>query len=332
MAVALEPALLLADEPTTALDPATERAVIGLLERLRRDRGMAVVLITHDMQLAGSASDRVLRMREGRLDPPGALRRERGPETSPLRGPPAGGRLVEVRALSKTFARRGFSGSGAPVKALDSVSMDIRAGEILGVVGPSGSGKTTLGRCLAGMERFDSGTVRLGGVGISAPHRIGRLNPVQVVYQNPFASLNPLMPVGDAIGEGLRSRRMPRRERRERVMRLLSLVGLADEHYGRLPNELSGGERQRAVIARTVAAEPRLLVADEPTASLDESTGMRILGLLARLAHERGLAVLLISHDRRAIVRIADRVMVLANGALQETSKTAPNAISYPKH
>ena len=273
-------------------------------------------------------------MRQGRLAPPGDLRGEREPKASSRGRPSAGDRLVKVRAVSKTFARRGFSSSGAPVQVLESVSLDIRAGEILGVVGPSGSGKTTLGRCLAGMERPDAGTVRLGGTGVSAPHQIGRLNPVQVVYQNPFASLNPLMPVGDAIEEGLRSRRMPRRKRHESVMTLLSLVGLPDGFYDRLPDELSGGERQRAIIARTLAAEPRLLVADEPTASLDKGTGMRILGLLARLARERGLAVLLISHDRKIVTQFADRIMVLQEGRLKEAVEAdgaATDAIRNPR-
>ena len=331
MAVAMEPALLLADEPTTALDAATERSVIRLLDRLRRDRGMAVVLITHDMELAASVSDRIIAMREGRLIASGDPLQDTEAEPAAIdravpKGATVGGCLVQVRAVSKAFARRGlFGGTGHQVQALDDVSFDIRRGEIVGVVGPSGSGKTTLGRCLAGLERPDAGTVQIGDAPNSGKNRFGKPSSVQVVYQNPFASLNPLMTVGDAIEEGLRSRRIPRGERRKYCRDLLTEVGLPHYFLGRRPAELSGGERQRIAIARALAADPRVLVADEPTASLDEVAGARILELLARLSHESELAVLLISHDRKSVHRLATRIFVMEEGKLRDgTQATEP--------
>lgn len=326
MAVALEPVLLLADEPTTALDPSTERVVVGLLDRLRRKHGMAVMLITHDAQLAESVSDRILSMREGRLmsrEAPDRGRYSAVGSAARFRAAPGRAfgseRIMSVRAVSKTFRRQSsFGGDDRQIRALREISLDIHRGEIVGVFGPSGSGKTTLGRCLAGLEGADAGTILLEDAAISAPRRIGRTSPVQLIYQNPYASLNPVMAVGDAIEEGLRSRRVPHRQRRGRALRLLTLVGLPKEFYSRLPRELSGGERQRIVIARALAVEPKILVADEPTASLDERTGTRILGLLARLSRELGLSVLLISHDLEAVARVAVRVVKLEDGRLRE--------------
>ena len=324
MAVSMEPSLLLADEPTTALDAATERSVIGLLDRLRQDRGMGVVLITHDTELATSISDRILPMREGRFISLSGQLQDKEAETGAIdyRAPAGAGvgqPVVHVSAVSKTFAQRSLAGRTRPrIQALEDVSFNIRRGETVGVVGMSGTGKTTLGRCLAGLERPDAGTVQIEDTQIWGANQSGQPSPVQLVYQNPFASLNPVMTVGEAIEEGLRSRRIAREERLEHCRRLLTQVGLPHDYLGRRPSGLSGGERQRIVIARALAAEPRVLVADEPTASLDERTGAKILTLLARLSHENGLAILLISHDIRTVVRLADRVLVLEGGRLRE--------------
>ena len=319
MATALGPALLLADELTTALDPDSERIVIELLDRLRRERGMAVVMITHDAALATSVSDRVLTMRNGRLSEVGSRARDVDMESTTIprspRPKPLGVRhLIAALGLTKSFDRK--AATDGRVRGIRDVSLGIHRGEVVGVVGPSGSGKTTLGRCLAGLERPDSGTVRLEGSTVSASRRIGSVAPVQLIYQSPYTSLNPVMPAGEAVEEALRSRRVSRRERRNRALRLLAQVGLSADFYHRFPEAISGGERQRVVIARALAAEPRVIVADEPTASLDERTATGILGLLEQLSCDNELGVLLISHDRKAIAQIADRVMVMDDGCL----------------
>ena len=326
MATALDPALLLADEPTTALDPASERTVIGLLGRLRRERGMAVVMITHDAELATSVSNRVLAMGDGRLSVLGSP--AQSPDITstaipqaPLLKPNGAGYLITACELTKIFGRRATPDGG--IRGIRDVSLGIHRGEVVGVVGPSGSGKTTLGRCLAGLERPDKGTVQLEGATASVSHSIGSVAPVQLIYQSPYASLNPVMPVGEAVEEALRSRRVSRQERRNRALRLLAQVGLSADFYDRLPKALSGGERQRVVIARALAAEPHVLVADEPTASLDEHTATSILRLLKQLSYQSVLGVLLISHDRKAIVRIADRVMLMDDGSLGPAERIA---------
>ena len=321
MATALSPVLLLADEPTTALDPDSERTVIELLDRLRRERGMAVMMITHDAELATSVSDRVLAMGDGRLSAPGSPAHSLDVESTEmlrtsLPEPVGDGYLIAAHGLTKSFGRRAaLDGTNRGIR---DVSLGINRGEVLGVVGPSGSGKTTLGRCLAGLERPDSGTVSLeDSVGL-AHRRAGSAAPVQVIYQSPYASLNPAMTVGENLEEGLRSHRLGRLERRQRTIGFLEKVGLTADFRDRKPQELSGGERQRIVVARALGADPCVLVADEPTASLDESAGTMVLRLLVHLARGRGIGILLISHDRKVIMQFADRVLRLQDGLVQD--------------
>jgi len=324
MATILGPTVLLADEPTTALDPEAQEGILGLLAKMRERHGMAILLITHDLDLARTVSDRVLRMQDGRLlEGDGQVERHQDKAPTGVRRVMSGGAsrapLLSVRGLSKTFVRGGIPGIGRRrrcVKTLADIDFDLARGEILGIIGPSGSGKTTLGRCISGLTTPDQGEIILEGKPVDAKGKRRGASPVQMVYQNPYASLNPVMRIGESVEEGPRAEGMPSGERRELAVRLLKQVGLSPDFYSRLPGELSGGERQRAVIARALATEPRLLVADEPTASLDVQTGIQVLDLLKRLTHEIGLGVLLISHDRKTIARVSDRVMALHDGKL----------------
>lgn len=322
MATILEPSVLLADEPTTALDPESQEEVIKLLQQMRERHGMAILLITHDRELASSVSDRVLGMHNGRLvgvDEPAAGFTQVGSngEHSAIDSD----LLLTVSKMSKTFIRNGvFTDKSAQVKALDDINLEMYRGEVVGIVGPSGSGKTTLGRCIAGLTAPDCGEIMLNGRGVNAVRGRRKPSPVQMVYQSPYASLNPTMRIGESIEEGPRTRGMAREQRRELAIRLLEQVDLSPTFYTRFPHALSGGERQRVVIARALAADPKLLVADEPTASLDEHTGAQVLDLLKRLARGLGFAVLLISHDRKAILRISDRVMILEDGKLKASA------------
>lgn len=318
MATIMDPAVLLADEPTTALDPEAQETVIDLLCQMRDQHGMAILLITHDKELASTVSDRTLGINNGEVfavDKPAERQSQVDPygERNTMGGDP----LLAVRKLNKIFLRHSiFSKRRARVKALDNVNLEMRRGEVVGVVGLSGSGKTTLGRCIAGLTALDAGEIILNGRDVNVLRGGRQPSPIQMVYQSPFASLNPTMRVGESIEEGPRTIGMARDQRKALAIRLLKQVKLSSPFYSRFPGELSGGEQQRVVIARALAAKPQLLIADEPTASLDERTGVQVLDLLKKLTRELDLAVLLISHDRKAISRISDRVMLLTDGKL----------------
>lgn len=326
MAIVLNPSVLIADEPTTALDPVSQKGIIDLLLHLKETRGMAILLITHDRDLASMVSDHTLSMRDGRLVEDAyqkAGRIESSPGPVAASGAEVGAHgsdvLVSVRGLTKVFVRRNALTSRlARVSALEKVSLEIRRSEIVGVIGASGSGKTTLGRCIAGLTLADSGEIVLDGSRVLSQAGRGHGSAVQMVYQSPYASLNPTMRVGEAVEEGPRARGTPRPERKDLAVRLLGQVGLDESVYDRFPRELSGGERQRVAIARALAGNPKLLVADEPTASLDERTGAQVLDLLKGLARTLGLSVLLISHDRKVIARVCDRVIALCGGVVIE--------------
>lgn len=321
MATILQPRVLIADEPTTALDPQSADLMLDLLSNLRDKFGTAILLITHDLMLIRDRASRIITIDHGELTHP-SLQQKNIPITNSYAKQSVDQNrrneketvLLDVRGLSKTFRRKAWwYGFAKQVPVLHDVSISLRTSEVLGVVGPSGQGKTTLGRCIAGLELPDAGSILLNGKPLPS---IGRgPHPVQVVYQSPYASLNPLMPVGVAIEEGMRSRTILAQEKKAEAIRLLQQVGLPAAYYSRMPQELSGGERQRVVIARCLAAKPKLLVADEPTASLDDRSKDNILKLLLEQTRISGLGVLLISHDMETVSRVCDRIVQLKGAA-----------------
>ncbi|MFE7517008.1 dipeptide ABC transporter ATP-binding protein [Streptomyces sp. NPDC057540] len=338
MALACEPQLLVADEPTTALDVTVQAQILDLLHELRRETGTALLLVTHDVGVAAESVDEVLVMRDGREV-------ERGPVAGVLNAPSApytrallsavprldgpartaagkGEVLLEAVGLRKEFGR----GKSA-VTAVDDASLTVRAGETLGVVGESGSGKTTLGRMLVRLLDPTGGELRYGGTEIGSLSERG-LRPyrreLQMVFQDPVASLNPRRSVGESIADPLRVAGERDETRiRGRVRELLDRVGLDPDRYGAYPHEFSGGQRQRVGIARALAAEPRLIVCDEPVSALDVTTQAQVTALLAELQGELGLGLVFIAHDLAVVRQVSDRVAVMRAGRIVEQGTVA---------
>lgn len=398
MALACEPDLLIADEPTTALDVTVQAQILDLLHTLREETGMGLLLVTHDVGVAAESVDEVLVMRHGRavehgpvaevLGAParsytrellGAVPRvdaprevggaKRGPDAEVVSegaivsegeavsegkvvserkavsegeavpgsagtggagilgaGPggagPGGagpGRADPGRAdpevvLAATGLRREFGRGKRVFTAVDDVSLTVRRGETLGIVGESGSGKTTLGRMLVGLLEPTAGEVRHEGHA-----RVGVDPAVQMVFQDPVSSLNPRRTVGESIADPLRARGEREEGRvRGRVRELLERVGLEGAHYDRYPHEFSGGQRQRVGIARALAADPRVIVCDEPVSALDVTTQAQVVALLGELQRELGLALVFVAHDLAVVRQVSDRVAVMRRGRIVE--------------
>ncbi|MEU6163402.1 ABC transporter ATP-binding protein [Streptomyces tanashiensis] len=338
MALACEPKLLVADEPTTALDVTVQAQILDLLHELRRETGTALLLVTHDVGVAAESVDEVLVMRDGREVERGPVAGVLGAPAAPytrallsavprLDGPvrtPAekGETLLEAAGLRREFGR-----GKAAVTAVDGVSLTVRAGETLGVVGESGSGKTTLGRMLVRLLDPTGGELRYRGTRIdSLPER--QLRPyrreLQMVFQDPVASLNPRRSVGESIADPLRVAGERDETRiRGRVRELLDRVGLDPDRYEAYPHEFSGGQRQRVGIARALAAEPRLIVCDEPVSALDVTTQAQVTALLAELQAELGLGLVFIAHDLAVVRQVSDRVAVMRGGRIVEQGTVA---------
>ena len=349
MALACDPDVVIADEPTTALDVVVQAQVLEVLSGLVRDRGLTLVMISHDLAVLAAVCERIVVMRHGRVVEEGPARRVvTGPQhehtrelaaafpvigdpasrlrvgrdrsaTSPPVGPaPDADRtgLLEVEDLVVDFRSR-----GERVRAVDHVSLSCGAGEIVALVGQSGSGKTTLARTILGLQPPTSGQVRYGGEPLPRTRAglKGYRRQVQFVLQDPSASLNPKHTVYEAVAEGIRIHRLPGDER-ERVAAALVRAELTppERYLQAIPQELSGGQRQRVVIAGALALEPGYLVADEPVASLDASVRGEILALLLRLKAELGLGALVITHDLGLAWNIADRVLVMHRGQVVE--------------
>ncbi|MFE5716391.1 dipeptide ABC transporter ATP-binding protein [Streptomyces sp. NPDC056501] len=335
MALACEPRLIVADEPTTALDVTVQAQILDLLHELRRETGTALLLVTHDVGVAAESVDDVLVMRGGREVERGPVSGVLGAPSEPytrmlltavprLDGPvrpatpaPAGEPLLEALDLRREFGR----GKRA-VTAVDGVSLTVHAGETLGVVGESGSGKTTLGRMLVRLLDPTGGRLRYGGTEIGALPERG-LRPyrreLQMVFQDPVASLNPRRSVGESIADPLRAAGERDETRiRSRVRELLDRVGLEPDRYEAYPHEFSGGQRQRVGIARALAAEPRVIVCDEPVSALDVTTQAQVTALLAELQAELGLGLVFIAHDLAVVRQVSDRVAVMRGGRIVE--------------
>jgi peptide/nickel transport system ATP-binding protein len=342
MALALEPKLLIADEPTTALDVTTQAQVLRLIDNLRRKKGTAVLFITHDFGVVAEIADKVAVLQQGELVETGTveevLTRPQHPYTRrllaavPSLTPPARKRLdgepvtLKVDGLSKVFGGGGFFRKGREVQAADAVSFDIRRGETLGLVGESGSGKSTVGRCVLRLIEPDGGRIEIGSLPFGSlsqrelrPHR----RRIQMVFQDPFASLNPRRTVGRIVAEGPVTQGMDLSQALEGAREMLGKVGLPAHAADRYPHEFSGGQRQRIGIARALAMRPDVLVADEAVSALDVSVQADILGLIRGLQEELGLAILFITHDLRVAAQVCDRVAVMQKGRIVEMAPTA---------
>jgi peptide/nickel transport system ATP-binding protein len=338
MALALEPELLIADEPTTALDVTTQAQILELIRDLQQRRGMAVMLITHDFGVVAEVATRVCVMRYGRivelgmaeevLDNPRHEYTRALLEAIPSNVIPdirAGERsapLLEVRNLNKVFrSRGGLFKPAREVRALDDVSFTLAPGETVGIVGESGSGKSTLGRCVVRLERPDSGSLSLAGTDFSAlrgDELRRERHRVQMIFQDPYASLNPRHRVGYAIAQGPMANGVPRTKAMRQAEELLELVGLGAVAVDRFPHEFSGGQRQRIGIARALALNPELIVADEAVSALDVSIQAQVLELLEALKQKLSLSLLFITHDLRVAAQICDIIIVMQHGRIVE--------------
>ncbi len=341
MAIANEPRLIIADEPTTALDVTVEAQILELIESLRRRLGAALVFISHDLRLVRRIADRVYVMRDGVVvesGPSGAvLTRPATAYTRMLvaceparaggRARADGGLLLTARALTVDYGGRGFLARSAVRRALDGVDLDLSAGRTLGVVGESGSGKSTLARALLRLVP-SRGAIRFEGRDLQAMDERA-LRPLrrrmQMIFQDPFTSLSPRLSVATIVAEGLRAHEpgFSAAERDDRAAQALEEVGIEPATRFRTPDAFSGGQRQRIAIARALILRPSLVILDEPTSSLDRSVQRAILDLLAEIQARHGLAYLFISHDLAVVRAMADETMVMKGGRVVERGPTA---------
>ncbi|MEL7613690.1 ABC transporter ATP-binding protein [Vreelandella titanicae] len=338
MALALEPILLIADEPTTALDVTTQAQILELIRDLQQRRGMSVMFITHDFGVVAEIANRVCVMRHGKIvelgDAKSVLENPQDAYTQaliaaipsnavpPHRETSQVAPLLEIKQLNKVFrSRGGFLKPSREVRALEDVSLTLARGETVGIVGESGSGKSTLGRCVVRLEHPDSGELLLDGVNLSqlkgdALRR--ERHRVQMIFQDPYASLNPRTKVGMAIAQGPIANGTPKAAALKQAGELLDMVGLGASAVERFPHEFSGGQRQRIGIARALALNPELIVADEAVSALDVSIQAQVLELLEELKQRLSLSLLFITHDLRVAAHICDRIVVMQHGRIVE--------------
>lgn len=373
MAMACEPRLLIADEPTTALDVTIQAEILALINRLKRERGMAVLFITHDMAVVAQMADRVVVMYRGRIvetgtvtdifenprqdytrallaavpklgEMKGKLRPEKmrliGDEAAVAVAPPAPRKprvLLEVKNLTTRFPVKGgiLRRTVAQVHAVEDVSFTLNVGETLALVGESGCGKSSCGRSILRLIEPASGEINIGGRDIRALNRhdlrLGRAD-MQMVFQDPFASLNPYMRLREQVSEPIRNFGLATgNDLQDRVAELFDRVRLPRDFMTRFPHELSGGQRQRVAIARALAVNPKLIVADEPVSALDVSVRAQVLNLMMDLQSDLGLSYLFISHDMAVVERIAHMVGVMYLGRIVEIGPRAA-VMENPQH
>ena len=349
-ALVLDPVLLIADEPTTALDVTTQAQILKLIKELRERRNTGVLFITHDFGVVAEVASRVVVMQHGRVVEQGrtedVLRRPRDDYTRmlirsvPSLSPPARAPItaapivLQTADLNKTYVSGGFFAQRREIKAVKDVNLSVRRGETLGVVGESGSGKSTVARCIARLIEPSAGAIFVEGADVAKlgaralrPHR----KRVQIVFQDPYRSLNPRRSVGEALIEGPLNYGVTRAEALQRARRLLALVRLDGDVLDRYPHQFSGGQRQRICIARALAMDPEILVADEPVSALDVSVQAQVLELLDDVRKRFNLAVLFITHDLRVAAQVCDRIAVMHKGEVVEEGTTAA-VFAAPKH
>lgn len=342
MALILEPKLLIADEPTTALDVTTQKQILALIRDLQKDHGTAVLFITHDMGVVAEIADKVAVMRHGHIV-------ETGPLKSILEAPtqeytrnllsavpslvPRAARpktdapvVLDTTELGMIYREKAMFGAGREVKAAQDVTLTLRKGRTLGIVGESGSGKSTVARCIVRLIDPTSGAIRLMGNEISflsrrllQPHR----KRIQMIFQDPYRSLNPRVTVGETIAEGPVNFGTSHKAALKRAGELLELVDLPADAVSRYPHQFSGGQRQRIAIARALAMDPDVLVADEAVSALDVSVQAQVLDLLDDVQKRLGIAILFITHDLRVAAQICDEVMVMQHGKIVEQGLAA---------
>lgn len=351
MALAGEPELLIADEPTTALDVTVQMQILQLIQELQQRLKMAVIFISHDLGVVGRVADRLCVMKDGGIVESGTakevLHNPSHPYTlSLLRAIPSEASdkrrhsdtpLLQADDIGVRFSLpSGFLRRPTHRQAVADISLAVHPGETLGIVGESGSGKSSLARALIGLVQA-SGTIRwqgqrLGDLHASAPLSYRRA--VQIVFQDPYGSLSPRMSVGEIVGEGLRVHEtgLTARQRRVQVTQTLQEVGLATEMMALFPHELSGGQRQRVALARALVLRPQLLLLDEPTSALDMSVQAQIIALLKELQQQLGLSYILISHDLKVVRSLADRILVMHRGVVVEqgTCRSIFEACRHP--
>jgi peptide/nickel transport system ATP-binding protein len=350
MALALEPAVLIADEPTTALDVTTQARILNLIRDIQRRRGMAVLFITHDFGVVAEIADRVVVLQAGRVV-------EEGPAERVLNRPEAAYTRALIAAVPPLVPRSSRSAGGAPIltlarvsktyrtgsllrrrrritHAVRDVSLDLPKGTTLGIVGESGSGKSTLARCIVRLLDPDSGTILLGSTDLAALSRRAvrrEARRIQMVFQDPYASLNPRRRAGELVAQGPMLHGLTRASALAKARDLFALVGLDPSAINRFPHEFSGGQRQRIGLARALALEPEVLIADEPVSALDVSVQAQVLRLLDDLRDRLGLSMVFITHDLRVAAQVCDQIAIMKDGVVVETGLTA-DVFRAPQH
>jgi peptide/nickel transport system ATP-binding protein len=350
MALALDPKVLIADEPTTALDVTTQAQILALIKDLQKRKGTAVLFITHDFGVVAEIADRVAVMQHGLVVEQGpaadVLERPRHAYTKqliaavpPLKAPPprpiSDEPILTMRNVSKTFRTGGFLGRGVRVThAVKDVSLVLPKGGTLGIVGESGSGKSTLARCIIRLIDPDSGSVVLNGKDLAKLTREEmrrETQHIQMVFQDPFGSLNPRRKAGELVAQGPIVHGMDRAQALAKAKELFGLVGLDPAATDRYPHEFSGGQRQRIGLARALALEPEVLVADEAVSALDVSVQAQVLRLLAELRERLGLSIVFITHDLRVAAQVCDLVAVMKSGEVVEAGPIG-EVFGNPQH
>jgi len=341
LALAASPEVLIADEPTTALDTTVQQSILTLLRKLQQQRNLAVLFITHDLDVVHDIADRVLVMNKGRLVESGTVNEVLNAPQDPYTQALVAARkltdhrpktatsdaLIHAESLTKTYVIE-KNLWGRPKRTFDAVkdvSLSINRCERVGLIGESGSGKSTLGRMLIGMLAPSDGVVRFDGIPVDAANRTTMATirrKAQLVFQDPFSALNPKLSVGSALAEVMTQRGLSYQEAATQVDKLLVEVGLAPSDAAKKPGGFSGGQRQRLVIARALAVEPEFLVLDESVAALDVQIQREILALLAQIGDDRGLTYLFISHDLSVVASFCNRLLIMHEGRLVESGET----------
>jgi len=345
MMMLMEPNILIADEPTTALDVTIQAQILDLLSALVQEKKMSMILITHDMGVVAQTADRVLVMKDGKKIEDGKVEEifvgsnedytkqllasvPRLTSNSKFKENLPKSNLISIENLSKSFLRNTFfSKNKISVNALENISLQIGHGEVVSLVGESGSGKSTLGRILLKLTNADKGTIRFDGLDFYS-NKSTELkkfrSTIQIIFQDPYSSLDPKRTIGYSISEPLIIQSKYRAtEIQEKVRKLLTAVGIDPDSAKRYPHEFSGGQRQRIAIARAISTEPKIIVADEPTSALDVTVQAQILELLLKLKDEQNISFLFISHDLAVVQQVSDSVAVLCEGRILEKGSTS---------
>ena len=351
MALALEPQILIADEPTTALDVTTQAQILQVIVDIQRRKGLGVLFITHDFGVVSEIADHIVVMKGGQIVEQGPANQIlHQPQHEYTRGllaavpsstPPSASAssnpepLVSVRDLRKTYTRRrGWLRPAEKLDAVRGVSFDIGKGETVGLVGESGSGKSTIGRMLTGLIHADQGSVRMEDKELLAPGAFDEpavRRSVQMIFQDPYSSLNPRHRISTILTAGMLAQGTPREQALAKARELLGLVRLDPSALDRFAHEFSGGQRQRLGFARAIALSPRLVVADEPVSALDVSVQEQVLALLRDLKQRLQLSMLFITHDLRVAAQLCDRIVVLQRGEIVEQGP-ATQVLQNPQH